>query len=93
VTPELKALEVRLSALEQKSDLKFKHIEEKIESLEKRMDFKFATQEQRMDLKFDIVAATMAANQSAIMHALDIERRIERLESDRASGRELDRPA
>jgi hypothetical protein len=46
-----------------------------------------------MDLKFDLVAATMAANQSAIMRALDMERRIERLESDKASGKDLDRPA
>ncbi len=89
VTPELKALEVRLVALEQKMDLKFKHVEDRFKHVDEKLD----SLEKRMDLKFDLVAATMAANQSAIMRALDMERRIERLESDKASGKDLDRPA
>ena len=89
VTPELKALEVRLVALEQKMDLKFKHVEDRFKNVDEKLD----SLEKRMDLKFDLVAATMAANQSAIMRALDMERRIERLESDKASGKDLDRPA
>jgi hypothetical protein len=44
-----------------------------------------------MDLKFDIVAANAAAHHSAIMHALDMNRRIERLESERNPPKELDR--
>jgi len=111
ITPDLKALEARLVALEQKMDLKFKQadekfagleqkidlrfkqVDEKFAGLEQKMDLRFKHMEEKMELKFDIVAATMAANQSAIMRALDMERRIERLESDKENGKNLDRPA
>ena len=75
VTPDLKALDARVLALEQKMDLKFDHLDKKV------------------DLKFDLLTATMAANQASIMHYLDIERRLERLEIEKMNQKSLDRPS
>ena len=68
VTPDLKALVARVVALEQKPDLKF-------DLLDKKVDYKSHL------LQADIrnLAAVVAANQAAIMHALDIDRRVERI--------------
>jgi hypothetical protein len=71
VTPDLKALEARVVALEQKMDLKFEHIDKKI-------DAKFETLDKKIDFKHDLLSADirnvttmMAANHAAVMHILD----------------------
>jgi len=70
VTPDLKAMDARVVALEQKFDLKF-------DLLDKKIDCKSEL------LQSDIrnLTAIVAANQAAIMHALDIDRRVERIEN------------
>jgi len=70
VTLDLKAMDARVVALEQKFDLKF-------DLLDKKIDCKSEL------LQSDIrnLTAIVAANQAAIMHALDIDRRVERIEN------------
>ena len=74
VSPDLKALAERVGALEQNIDLRFKHVDDRFKHLEDKMDDRLKHLEEKMALKFDLVQATMAANQQAILQAVDIDR-------------------
>lgn len=73
VTPDLKALDARVVALEQKLDLRIeaasKQSEHRYEMLDKKIDARFDTLDRKTDTKFDMVmleirslAAVVAAN-------------------------------
>jgi hypothetical protein len=74
VTPDLKALEVRVSALEKKVDLRADQADQKI------------------DLTRDLLLAEMKAMKASIevniaklTHSLELDRRVTKIESERAS--------
>jgi len=92
ISPDLKALETRITALEREMDLRFKEVDGRFKNLEEKMDLRFKHLEEKIDLKFDLVQANMATNQQSILQALDMARRIERLE-ERDSNKTLDRPS
>ncbi len=92
ISPDLKALETRITALEREMDLRFKEVDGRFKNLEEKMDLRFRHLEEKIDLKFDLVQANMATNQQSILQALDMARRIERLE-ERDSNKTLDRPS
>ncbi len=92
ISPDLKALETRITALEREMDLRFKEVDGRFKNLEEKMDVRFKHLEEKIDLKFDLVQANMATNQQSILQALDMARRIERLE-ERDSNKTLDRPS
>jgi len=114
ITPDLKALEARFVALDQKFDLKFAATDQKIDGLDKRIDLKIDALEVKLDLtiealdkkfeskidfldhkvdyKFDLLmseirnlAAVVASNHATILNALDINRRVEKIESEMAA--------
>ena len=56
-------------------------ISERLESLEKRMEERFAAAEKLTNLRFESLEATIKANHLALMGALDLDRRVYRLEA------------
>jgi hypothetical protein len=66
IAPDVRELKVKLSALEQKTDLRFdalekkmdlrfKVVEEKFEALEDKMDLRFESNTQKMDAQFQVI--------------------------------------
>jgi hypothetical protein len=102
VTPDLKALDARVTALEKKMDLRFEAVELKLDALDKKFELKLDALDKKLDLKTDLLdrkidfkfdllmaeirglALVVASNHASILHALDLDRRLERIENERA---------
>ena len=105
IAPDLKAINVRLDAVErvmnlrfeqvdkqfEQVDKRFEQIEKRFDQFEKRMDERFAQSEKLTLAKFDqllsrieLLTSVMGANHEAQMHAMDLNRRMERIESSMA---------
>ena len=82
VTPDLKALNERVTSLE-------KRLDEKIDGVEKRLDGKIDHTRDLLLTQMKTLKSMMAANQTTLLHALDIDRRMERIESEHAQNRRL----
>ena len=94
IAPDLKAINVRLDAVErvmnlrfEQVDKRFEQIDKRFEQMDKRMDERFAQNENLTLAKFDQVLArielltgVVTANHQAEMRAMDLDRRMERLE-------------
>lgn len=112
IAPDLKAINVRLDAVErvmnlrfEQVDARFEQVDKRFEHFEKRMDERFAATDKRMDerfalldkqlsqsekvtaAKFDLLLArielltsVVTANHEAEMNAVDLNRRMERIE-------------
>ena len=94
IAPDLKAINVRLDAVErvmnlrfEQVDKRFEQIDKRFEQIDKRMDERFAQNENLTLAKFDQVLArievltgVVTANHQAEMRAMDLDRRMERLE-------------
>lgn len=78
VAPDLKALDVRLNALEAKIDLKFKHVETEIE-------IRFKASEEMAKLRHETILNVISANNSQILQALSFDKRLANLESKQLS--------
>ncbi len=94
VAPDLKALEARLVALEKEMKDRFAHADrvelERFAHAEKMNQERFAHIGEKFTAVERLIATgqqttmnTIAANQATIMNALDMERRLARLESER----------
>lgn len=92
VTPDLKALDASVVGLEHRLDLKIEKLDQKIdlkyELLDKKIDSRHDSLDKKIDSKTELLmteirnlAAAVAANHSATMHMLDIDRRMEKIES------------
>ena len=84
VSPDLRAIDTRLTAIE-------KRLVGRIDALTPKLDFKFDALDKKIDLRHDPVkveirnpATMMAANFASINHSLDLDRRLERIESGMA---------
>ncbi len=94
IAPDLKAINVRLDAVErvmnlrfEQVDKRFEQIDKRFEQMDKRMDERFAQNENLTLAKFDQVLArielltgVVTANHQAEMRAMDLDRRMERLD-------------
>jgi hypothetical protein len=99
VTPELRALSLRVDALEKKVDTGLtaldKKIDVRVDALEKKVDTGFIALERkadatRADLKQEMVDAEARAERrhTALIIALQLEERVKRLEQDRITSHE-----
>ncbi len=94
VAPDLKAINVRLDAVERVMNLRFEQVDERFEQIgkrfeqmDRRIDERFAQSEKLTLAKFDQVLArielltnVVSANHQAEMKAMDLDRRMERIE-------------
>jgi hypothetical protein len=102
VTPDLKSLQARVEALDAKMDSGFKASDAKMDSgfraSDAKMDFGFKTLDAKLDFKIDatrdlllaemkVMQASMEANIAKLNHSLDLERRVAKIENDRAAER------
>jgi tetrahydromethanopterin S-methyltransferase subunit G len=67
-------------------DARFDAMSTRLDTLEKRIDERFTAAEKQVDLKFQTLSNQMAANHAALMQALDLDRRMERVEAKLAAG-------
>ncbi len=95
VSPDLKAIDTRLTAIEKRLDGRIDTLDQKLDfkfdALDKKLDVKHDALDKKIDLKHDLVmaeirnlATMMAANFASITHSLDLDRRLERIESGMA---------
>ncbi len=94
IAPDLKAINVRLDAVErvmnlrfEQVDKRFEQVDKRFEQMDKRMDERFAQNEKLTLAKFDQVLArielltsVVTGNHEAEMNAMDLNRRMERIE-------------
>ena len=95
VTPELRALSVRVDALENKVDAGFTTLENKIGALDKKVDTGFIALEKKTDTGLGDLKQAMAdaearaeRRHTALIIALQLEERVKRLEQDRITSHE-----
>jgi len=80
------AVDARFDAVHRGIDVLEKRMEERFQGFSNQMAANQAAVNARFDavnVRFDAMAATMAANHAAMMQALDLERRLAKLESQR----------
>ena len=94
IAPDLKAINVRLDAVErvvnlrfEQIDKRFEQIDKRFEQMDKRMDERFAQNEKLTLAKFDqllarieLLTSVVTANHESEMNAMDLNRRMERIE-------------
>ncbi len=105
IAPDLKAINVRLDAVERVMNLRFEQVDEHFEQIGKRMDERFAQvdkrfeqMDKRMDERFaqsekltlakfdqvlariELLTSVVSANHESEMKAMNLERRMERIE-------------
>ena len=87
IAPDLKAINVRLDAVERVMNLRFEQIDKRFEQMEKRIDEQFAQNEKLTMAKFDqllarieLLTSVVSANHESEMRAMDLTRRMERIE-------------
>jgi len=76
VVPDMKAIAARIEALEKDMNLRFTFIE-------KDIHVRFTAVEQLAASRHETVMAAMTAPHTSIMNALEMEKRLARLESER----------
>jgi hypothetical protein len=74
VTPDLKALEAKVAALDRKIDLRSDALNDKID----------LTRELMLS-EIKAVAAMLAATQASLTHSLELDRRLAKMENERSS--------
>jgi len=84
VAPDMKAIAVRIEALECEMNVRFTSTDQRIASLDKEMNLRFNAAEQLAASRHENVMNAMNAHHSTIMNSLEMEKRLARLESDRA---------
>jgi hypothetical protein len=81
LAPELRAIAVKLDSLEKRVDDRFasaeKRTDDRFTSLEKHIDERF----NGVNLKFETLTNVIVANHATVMNALDLDRRMERVEA------------
>ena len=82
VAPDLKALGARIVALEKETKAGFEHAEQL--NLER-----FSSIEKLAAARHEAVMAAIAANQATIMNALEMDKRLLRLENERSKAVEV----
>ena len=87
IAPDLKALAARLEALEKEMHTEFDHAEKKMEGqfahAEKMSLERFASVEKLAGMRQEALLATIATNHANVMNAVEMEKRLSRLESER----------
>ena len=77
VTPDLKALSARMDSLEESTKLKF-------EALSEKMDARFNALAALMDVNYRALNAKIDSNHATVINSLNIDKRLEAPEHDRA---------
>lgn len=105
IAPDLKAINVRLDAVERVMNLRFEQVDERFEQIGKRIDERFAQvdkrfeqMDKRMDERFaqsekltlakfdqvlariELLTSVVSANHESEMKAMNLDRRMERIE-------------
>lgn len=84
VTPDLKALAAHIDSHEESTQLKINSVLDKIVALSEKTDARFRSLTERMDAQFNALSAKIDSNHATVINALNIDKRLEALESDRA---------
>ena len=84
VAPDLKALAAEIKALDKKFDMR-------VDALDKKIDMRADALDEKIDLTRDLILAelrsmqtTMQAEFARMNHAIDVDRRLEKLEGERS---------
>ena len=96
VAPDLKALAAEIKALDKKIDMRTDALDKKIDmrtdALDKKIDMRADALDEKIDLVRDLILAelrsmqtTMQAEFARMNHAIDMDRRLEKLESERSA--------
>jgi hypothetical protein len=83
VALDLKALSVRIEALEREMKIRFDHVDTRLDHAEKLSLERYSSGEKLATARHETLTATLAANQTALMNTLEMEKRLARLESER----------
>jgi hypothetical protein len=81
VVPDLENLDARVTRLEQTTHAKIDAPAATGSDVEKTTNAKIDSLDKSLSSRLDTILATMAANHSSILHALDLHRRVQRLEA------------
>jgi hypothetical protein len=81
VLPDLEDLDARVTKLEQQMHGKIDVLAAAASDLAKTSNAKIEPLDNSLSSRLDVLFATMAANHASLLHALEIHRRLQRLEA------------